>query len=77
MDDKVKNVFDNIDNRIYIEFNNVLKNESMSYTQACEIFKEGYTKQKLSQKLRNGTMQYNEAVELFDKLGYDVVVVKR
>lgn len=67
----------NEDNRIYIDMRKALVECGMSYDKACDTFGNNYTKSKLSQKLRNGTMQYNEAVELFDKLGYDVVVVKR
>ena len=64
-------------NRIYKDMRKALIDESMSYEKACELFGGTYTRQLLSRKLTRGSMQYNEAVELFDKLGYDVVVVKR
>ena len=64
-------------NRIYKDMRKALIDEGMSYDKACDTFGNNYTRQLLSRKLTRGSMKYNEAVELFDKLGYDVVVVKR
>lgn len=39
-------------------------------------YNKKYTADGLSKKLRNGTMQYNEAMKIFAVLGYEIVLNK-
>jgi len=43
----------------------------------AERFKKPYTPNGLSQKLRRGTITFDEVQEIADILGYDVQMVKR
>lgn len=39
-------------------------------------YNKKFTADGLSKKLRNGTMQYNEAMKIFEVLGYEIVLNK-
>lgn len=62
-------------NRIYEDINIVLVKERMTLSDAGKLI--GNSQSSLSQKLLRGSMKYNEAIELFDKLGYKVEITKK
>lgn len=69
------------ENRVYTEMKVVFARESLTFARACEILNDrlgaSYNTSKLSQKLTNGSMKFNEFAEIMDVLGYDIIVSKR
>lgn len=55
----------------------IMKQEKCSVSELNRLLGLTSSRQNLHKKIKSGTLRYFEALDIFDKLGYEVVIRKR
>lgn len=55
----------------------LMKQEKCSVSELNRLLGLTSSRQNLHKKIKSGTLRYFEALDIFDKLGYEVVIVRK